>query len=68
MYTMYIFRRGAMWVHKFATFKQVCVWSKKIYRTAFCTLVHFGSAHLISETCMATACHNINNHHYHNRC
>jgi hypothetical protein len=47
-----------MWVHKFATFKQTCVLSKTIYRTIFCTLVQFGSVHLISQTCMATAFHN----------
>jgi len=40
MYIMYIFHRGAMWVHKFATLKQMSVLSKKIYLT-FCTLVQF---------------------------
>ena len=65
MYIMYIFRTAAMWVHKFDTFKQIRVLSKTIYRTKFCTLVQFVSVHLISETCMATTCHNNN---YHNRC
>jgi len=55
MYIMYIFRRCAMWVHKFATFKQMCVLSQTIYRITFCTLVQFGSVNLFSETCMATA-------------
>jgi len=56
MYIMYIFRRGVMWVHKFATFKQMCVLSQTIYRTTFCALVHFGCVHFISETCMVTGC------------
>ena len=58
MYNMYIFRTAAMWVHKFDDFKQKRVLSKTIFRTTFCTLVHFGSVHLISETCMPTTCHN----------
>ena len=64
---MYIFRTGTMWVHKFDSFKQMCVLSKTIYRTTFCTLVQFGSVNLISETYVATACHN-SNYHHHNRC
>ena len=62
-----LFRRGAMWVQKFAAFNPMCVLSQIIYRTTFCTLEQFASENLIAETCMATACNN-NNCHRHNRC
>ena len=67
MYFMYIFRRGAMWFHKLANCKQLCVLSKTIYHITFATLQQFPSLHLISETCMNTASHN-NNYLHHNRC